>query len=364
MRQLKINDFIFRFRGNGVISNAGICRVRTFLNAACEVYVVLSELNENPSTSVTNAVELLVSELIHQQKIPAQAKILEHYPKCTWFAERFDLVTFDQHNQPSWRSVSFAFVKKALECSDAEFDDYQKDKRVQKEIQNALNGIPKIEKFEYVEPFEITERRLAILQDQHSIEDVKKLLDTYPSERELSTFIKQDMSLLAECYACPSEEYIGFAEFPVGNGRVDFALFTGRSRMNVYLIELKGAQDNLCRQNHYHEFRSSIQEGRGQLIQRAMWCNQNYEKFRLFVHQVLKEVKNGRRPYHAFLGPKYRLEVDPNKDVRICYVLIGGRTGNDLSDSQKRHAEDLAVHPDMQTETWDSWVNKLTRGRP
>ena len=80
---MKINDFIFRFRSNGIISNAGICRVRTFLNAACEVYVVLSELNENPSTSVTNAVELLVSELIRQQKIPVQAKILEHYPTCT-----------------------------------------------------------------------------------------------------------------------------------------------------------------------------------------------------------------------------------------------------------------------------------------
>ena len=75
-QHMKINDFIFRFKSNGFINNSGICRVRIFTNSASEVYTVLSELDENPSTSVTNAVELLVAQLISQQKIPANAKII------------------------------------------------------------------------------------------------------------------------------------------------------------------------------------------------------------------------------------------------------------------------------------------------
>lgn len=358
---MKINDFIFRFKSNGFINNAGICRVRIFTNSASEVYTVLSELDENPSTSVTNAVELLVAQLISQQKIPANAKIIEHYPRSIGFADSFDFVSFDQSGRPSWSSVSFTSVLKKLECPAEEFDDYKKDQRVQREIKDALYGIPKIEKFEYTEPFEITERRLEIMRNQHSAEDIRNFLNTYPPEHKLSEFLKQDMSLLAECYAYPSEEYVCFAEFPVGEGRADFALFTGRSRMSVYIIEIKGAGDSLCRHNHYHEFRSSIQEGRGQLIQRAAWCNQNYEKFRLFTHNVLKEVKNGRKPYRAFTGPKYNLQVDPDKDIKLHYVLIAGRTGDELFDSHKRHNEDSAMHFDIQTETWDSWLNKLTR---
>ena len=356
---MKVNDFIFRFRA-GSLSRAGICRVRTFVNDRAKIYVVLSELDENPSMSVTNASELLVAQLTDQQKIPPQSAIIEHYPAGAAFAESFDLVTYDA-GRPSWSSVSFSSVIKDLGCSAQEFADYKQDPRVQKEIQDALNGIPKIEQYEYTEPFEITERRLAIVSNQHRMEEIKGLLDTNPSERELSEFLKQDLSLLAERYAYPKEEYVCFAEFPVGEGRVDFALFTGRSRMDVTLVEIKGAQDGLCRSNHYHEFRSSVQEGRGQLIQRAAWCNQNYEKFRRFVHQVLSEVKKGRRPYRAFLGPKYRLSVDPDKDIKLHYVLIAGRTGDDLPDSRKRHTEDSALNLDVQTETWDSWINQLTR---
>ena len=53
---MKINDFIFRFQVEACLSDAGICRVRLFVNQKAEVYAVLTELEENPSTSVTNAV--------------------------------------------------------------------------------------------------------------------------------------------------------------------------------------------------------------------------------------------------------------------------------------------------------------------
>lgn len=241
---MKLNDFIFRFTNNGLFKQAGICRVRTFCNSMFEIYVVLSELKENPSASVTNALEYIIQQLVEQQKIPMQAKIIEHYPKEIGFAESFDLIAVNEQERPVWSSISFTYVLKVLEPSADEFDDYQKDLRVQKEIQDSLNGIPRIEQYEYREPIEITERRLEIIKNQHEMASVREFLQTNPSESKLSEFIKQDMSLFAECLAFPSEEYICFSEFPVGEGRVDFALFTGRSRMDVYLIEIKGADRN------------------------------------------------------------------------------------------------------------------------
>lgn len=358
---MKINDFIFRFRTNTTVCSAGICRVRTFINSKSDIYVLLSELDENPSESVTNAIEIIVAQLQEQQKIPLNAKIIEHYPKQDFFPETFDFISFSPDGNPSWVTVSYTTILQAMECPNGEFDNYKEDQRVQAEIQTALLGFPKIEQFEYVEPPAITERRLEIESRMHSLKKVKESLNSYPSEAELATFLKRDMSLFAELYANPKDEYICFAEFPVGNGRVDFALFTGRSRMDVYLIEIKGAKENLRRKNYYGEFRADVQEGRGQLIERKNWCEHHYADFQESVHRILNDVIEGKRPYHAFPGPKHRLSVDPEKDIKLHYILIAGRTSDNLRDSQKRHEEDSAMGFHLQTETWDSWINKLSR---
>ena len=53
--------------------------------------------------------------------------------------------------------------------------------------------------------------------------------------------------------------------------------------------------------------------------------------------------------------------MDPNKDIGLHLILIGGRTTQDLADSQARHREDSSSRYRLETETWDSWLNKLTR---
>lgn len=358
---MKINDFIFRFPTKKIVS-AGICRVRTFINSNQNIYVLISELEENPSTSVTNSIEDIVSLLQTQEKIPRQVQIIEHYSSDRFFSQEFDLVTISSNSIPTWEPITCSKVIKLLECSAYEFNDYKQNKQVMQEIQNALLGIPKIKQFEYIESPDISERRLEIAKNMHSMETIKDFLNTSPSERQLSVFLKEDMSLLAEVYAKPSEEYICFAEFPVGNGRVDFAVFTGRSRMDVYLIEIKGAQKSLRKKNHYGDFRAEIQEGRSQLIERKNWCEQNYIDYKRFVHLILDDIiQRNTRPYHAFLGPIYKLEVDAQKDVDFHYILIAGRTSEDLTDSKKRHQADAATNFHIQTETWDSWINKLIR---
>lgn len=360
---MKINDFIFRFRCYGMLSEGGICRVRLFVNPQAEVYAVLTELDENPSTSVTNAVELICGQLLAAKKMPEQAKIIEHYPPAKFFPQTFDLVTLHGSLRPEWKPVSRKTVETWLDCGPEEFSgDGSDDPRLQAEIRQALEGTPTLRTFHYTEPPEVSERRLEIAASQHSRAELQSLIDAGATEQALAAFLKEDPSLFAERYANPPDEYICFSEFPVGDtGRVDFALFTGRSRMDVYLIELKDGKHALRRSNHYGSFRASVQEGRDQLISRAAWAERHDEEFRRFVHQVRQAVESGQRPYRAFPGPRYRLQVDPEKDIKLHLVFIGGRTSQDLEDSQARHREDQASRFHLETETWDSWLNKLTR---
>ena len=302
-----------------------------------------------------------MAQLTEKHKIPKNARIIEHYPRPFDREERFSVVSFDEDERPVWKTVSFAKILEILDCEESEFEPYKNDKRVMKEIYDALNGIPAIEQFEYSEDPEITQRRLEIKLNQRSKSELQALLAKNPTERELAEFLKDDLSLIGEFYAHSQEEYVCFREFPVGNGRVDFAVFTGRSRMSVYLIEIKGAKRGIFRKNHYKAFASFAEEGRNQLNERANWIKEHYEIYRKFVHGVLKEVKKGGKPYGAFRGPDYKLGVDPNKDVKFFYILIAGRTTDELADSHGRHVADSYSVLDIQTETWDSWCNKLMR---
>ena len=74
------------------------------------------------------------------------------------------------------------------------------------------------------------------------MQQLRGLIDNCAGERDLQRLIGSDLSLRGEMYAQPDEEYLAFAEFPIDDGRVDFALFSGRSRMDITLIEIKGAQ--------------------------------------------------------------------------------------------------------------------------
>ncbi len=355
---MKLYDFIYRYKTDAIVNKAGICRVRLFIHLGNQCfYAVISQLDENPSTSVTNAIETIVSSLIAAEKIPVASVIVDHYPQHDFgYPDEFHIVSFDQDGIPSWSAISMTEALSLFDCEEDEFINYRTNKRLQKEIYDAIKGVPKIQQYEYIEAPEITERRLEILAGQYSFDEVRRFLDTKPSEAKLAAFIKRDMSLLAESFAFSDDEYICFSEFPVGDGRVDFAIFTGRSRMTVFLIEIKGAHKTLCRKNHYGAFKADIQEGLNQLLKRADWCCTNYERFRTFSYAVLKEVENGKRPYHAFVGPQYHLAVDPNKDINLVYALIAGRTGDDIADSHKRHITETSSSLTLKTETWDSWL--------
>ena len=85
------------------------------------------------------------------------------------------------------------------------------------------------------------------------------------SEWKLDALIKNDLSLIAEIYSYPNDEYIVFSEFPVGERRVDFAIFSGRSTMDVTFIEIKGADFNLKKRGHYDNLNAKIEEANSQI---------------------------------------------------------------------------------------------------
>ena len=66
----------------------------------------------------------------------------------------------------------------------------------------------------------ISRRRLEIWENHVPKDRLASLVEKGASEQELAKLLKRDLSLLADAFAFPEEEYIVFAEFPTGTGRV------------------------------------------------------------------------------------------------------------------------------------------------
>jgi hypothetical protein len=188
---------------------------------------------------------------------------------------------------------------------------------------------------------------------------IKELVEAGAIERDLQKLLKQDLSVFAEIYSNPKDEYICFSEYPIGDtGNVDFVVFSHRSTMDIYLIEVKGANFNIVNQSG--KFQADILEGIDQINRRKNYINRNYSKFREDMHSIREKVESGRPQYNSLLCKQGYLNVDSRKDVNIYSVVIGGRIVHELEESQKRHSwkTDFGI----QLESWDSWLGKVKRG--
>lgn len=85
----KTVDYRHRFRGNYDREAEGTCRVRILEREGQPPTMVLTELNENASTSVTNCVEILAAELIAKH-FPHRFEVVDEDP-----------VTLVEHYEPS-----------------------------------------------------------------------------------------------------------------------------------------------------------------------------------------------------------------------------------------------------------------------
>jgi len=313
------------------------------------------------TASVTNSVERIQSALISDGLLSEHAEIYEHY-EGKYAA--FDLVTISASHQTQWKKCS---KREFCEKYEVEYEDFFKRSEEDMRFRQKLISLRrKIDPFMYVPAASDSEkikRKFEIEENQIKKSDLKELVENGSSEQAMASMLKKDLSILAEQYAYSNEEYICFSEFPIGDvGKADFAIFSGRSRMCVTLIEMKGADfPLLVNRSGYKSFAARIESAQMQVIEKNGYIYRNYDQFRRQMHAIRKKVEKGKRCYNSFVGPNQCLHVDPEKDIHLRYIIIGGRTVEDVEESGKRHDFENITHPPIHLETWDSWLAKLSR---
>ena len=190
-----------------------------------------------------------------------------------------------------------------------------------------------------------------------ALSSIASLVAQCAPERVLQSELKRDLSILGRAcaHSAIKDEYIAFSEFPVANGKVDFVVFTDRSRMDVILIEVKGANFNFLNANG--TVAADINYAAQQIRERFYQIQSNYELFRREMHNIRKSAESGNQKYNSIRGSNSCLHVDPNKDIDIRGIVIGGRTNNDIDESRARHQLEMST-PRVIFESWDSWLRK------
>lgn len=359
---MKINDLIFRFPTGLLTRHDGICRVRTFIGTDARLFALLTDLDVNTS-SVTNSIEPLCDALVKRGIVTGEFTFIEHYETSLFRGRTFCLVTFDTNGAPHWDSVKQSDVEKMIGCDDAELNTpTYEHKRLIDEITRLRNEIDPYMDSPWTENPDVIKRRFDIESRMIGKRAISELVENGANEQELQRLLKSDLSIFAEIYADTKDEYICFSEFPIADGAVDFAIFSGRSRMDVTLIEVKGADFFLVNLGHYDKFASKLEEAVDQIRKRLRHVFENIAGFRSTVHEIRQSVEQGAEKHNSLLGPYGHLQVDPNKDINIRCVVIGGRTRNDLEESKKRHDFEQRFSPPIKIESWDTLLRKIQRG--
>ncbi|UVM66141.1 DUF4263 domain-containing protein [Pseudomonas sp. B21-009] len=359
---MKVIDMVHDYPQGSSRFDRGLCRVRTFVTSVHTV-VLLTDLDEkNDGMSVTNAVEHIIKSLHELGIIIGSAIYIDHTERKDPLLDNFEIVTVGSRQGTQWRTASRSEVISLIGGASEELDErsLSNSRIVFRADQLRFSRDPFVDSPWQPHP-SIIKRRLEIADTMISKSEIETLISGRASEREIQRLLKQDLSIFGEVYAKPDDEYLCFSEFPLGDGLVDFVVFTGRSRMDVILIEVKGADFNLLNADHYKAFNHKINQAASQIQGRIGKIYREMEPFRLHVHSIRERVERGEQIHNAFLGPCHKLGVDPQKDINIRTVLIGGRTVDDRAESAKRHDFERNFTPPIRVESWDTWLRRLER---
>jgi hypothetical protein len=357
---MKINDFIFQFHPNSHSQEDALCRVRVFAHENTH-FALLTDLDDKSGpTSVTNSVEYIRQQLIDKGFIYDDTIIIEHYEDNFSGYGSFDIVTFNHDCSPNWEKITMKKAQLMLHCSHIELlDRTLKNKRLFKQIEYLHQKLYPFSEKSHVEDSSIITKRFQINEQSISKKEIFEFIKSNPIERELALFLKRDLSFFARFYAHPREEYIVLPELKIADGFVDYVIFSGRSRMDVTFIEIKGANFNLMNQSGYSNLSQKTNEAIQQVRERISVIYREYGKYRDYFHDVRERVENGSIFTNALLGPRGKLLVDPNKDINIRSVVIAGRSNNDYEESKQRHNIEMTSSPPIRLESWDSLINKF-----
>lgn len=217
------------------------------------------------------------------------------------------------------------------------------------------------ENYVYREPEERVIRRNKIKKAQIPIEKLEALITAKAKEQEIQRMLKTDLSFLAEVFATPIEEYICLTEYPIGDKKIDFVVLTSRSRMEVCLIEIKGANFYTCKNSHYKGMNRHIHDAMSQINNHIIYIRKNYSLFREEIHKTRESVINGQYQSKYLLGPVGELLVDPHKDIKIRGIIIGGRVRDDYKDSRERTCFEEGIRDNIEVYSWESFIRRLDR---
>ncbi|RII30477.1 MAG: DUF4263 domain-containing protein [Geobacter sp.] len=357
---MKILDIVHSFHNNLSRVSRGLCRVRSFIGPEGQM-VLLTDLGEkNDGQSVTIAVEMITRSLIEQGIIIEPVTFIEHYERGESKDDTFDVVTFSPTTQ--WQKTTRASVLNLIGGHEEEIADRsQKNPRISYQADQIRYRKNPFADSRYQDSNSVITRRLEIAEGMISKVDIEALVNNGSIEQNIQRVLKQDLSVFGEAYAKPDDEYICFSEFPLADGAVDFAVFTGRSRMDIILIEVKGAEFNLVNADHYREFNHKISQAAGQIRGRLGIIFRDLNTFRKSAHQIRARAEKGEKIHNAFVGPYGELQVDPDKDINIRTVVVGGRTKDDHEESIKRQDYESRFTPPIRIESWDTWLRRLQR---
>lgn len=352
---MKISDFIFKFKTYRMRED-GLCRVRFFINNQREIICVLTDIDDMSNAPYLDSICDTVINLLYENG---------HLLKCDCFVlhDEFDnSMAIIEKNGNINKPISKRELELLTECEEQEFAyKSMKIAEIRNQIEKKRYEINPFINNRYLQSPSYIKHAIEIQENAVSKKMLKALIDEGAVERELDNLIKKDLSLIGEIYGHPHDEYIVFSEFPLGDKRVDFAIFSSRSSMNVTFIEIKGADFNLKKRGHYDNLNSKIEEANSQIRNHRKYIYNDYETFRKEMHRIREKAEAGENIYNAFLSPKGELQVDPNKNVNIRFVIVAGRTSeNDIEESDLRY-QFGREHTDVELFSWDSWIRRLRR---
>ncbi|WLF83472.1 Shedu anti-phage system protein SduA domain-containing protein [Moraxella sp. ZY210820] len=364
---MKILDFVLDFTSDKL---KGFCRVRTYMSNQQPV-TILTELDKNDGQSVTNAVEIIIEKL-HNEFGFKKHIFIEHYEKLGDTNNSFDLTTINLNKKPQWQTLNNHQMIEII--GEENFNNLINDRSSYNSAIIHQADTIRFKRniwadFPWFESSRFIQRKLAIEKQMKSKQELINLIQSNAKERELLSFFKEDLSFFGEIYAELEDEYIVFSEYPIHKGTkdkdgfVDFVIFTGRSRMMVILIEIKGSDFNLFNQTGYKQPHSHISIAAQQIRNRLdSIYGRYYDEFRKECHKIRKLAEKNKSPIkHTLLGAKPKLQVDENKDINIRTVIIGGRTVNDYEESMERSKFERSHTISVILDSWDTWVRKLKR---
>ena len=358
---MKLLDFILNFNKKNNPKSLAFCRVRYFLLDLKHVVIITDLGKLNFGQSITNAIESIITELYEQGFLVEKNPIfIEHYERDDYKEDTFDIVLLNPKTH--WQTISKSEVLSligSLNFSDLVLNSFENSHIVDQVKKICLQKSPFFDSL-YMPSNNFIKKKLEIKEKMINKQDLINLVNNNSNEQEIQKLLKQDLSIFAEAYT-DNEEYICFSEFPLSEGSVDFVVFSGRSRMDVILIEVKGANFNLVNSDHYKSFNAHINKAAAQIELRLGKIYRDLSSFRSHFHEIRRQAEKGEQIYNALVGPSGELLVDPNKDINIRTVIIGGKTKDDLLESRIRQDYESSRTPPIRVESWDTFIRRLKR---